>query len=168
MFKVYEPCFTAGCTVVPFHVDTTVIGFFDPVAATFGVSSNVTFPFGLNWTAYDGTLFGPGTYTFSTINTATDVTITVNPGEIGGHILWSSTTTSDIFLKWDAEGTSLDFVEDLDGIPGYRQVDGTVPNFSLSFDLSQQPYIVPLPAAVWLFGSGLLGLVGMARRKNKN
>jgi len=25
--------------------------------------------------------------------------------------------------------------------------------------------IVPLPAAVWLFGSGLLGLIGMARRK---
>jgi len=25
--------------------------------------------------------------------------------------------------------------------------------------------IVPIPAAVWLFGSGLLGLVGMARRK---
>ena len=24
---------------------------------------------------------------------------------------------------------------------------------------------VPIPAAVWLFGSGLLGLVGMARRK---
>ena len=25
--------------------------------------------------------------------------------------------------------------------------------------------VVPIPAAVWLFGSGLLGLVGMARRK---
>ena len=25
--------------------------------------------------------------------------------------------------------------------------------------------VVPVPAAVWLFGSGLLGLVGMARRK---
>jgi len=24
---------------------------------------------------------------------------------------------------------------------------------------------VPLPAAAWLFGSGLLGLTGMARRK---
>jgi hypothetical protein len=24
---------------------------------------------------------------------------------------------------------------------------------------------VPVPAAFWLFGSGLLGLVGMARRK---
>jgi hypothetical protein len=27
------------------------------------------------------------------------------------------------------------------------------------------PSLVPIPAAVWLFGSGLLGLVGMARRK---
>lgn len=26
--------------------------------------------------------------------------------------------------------------------------------------------VVPIPAAVWLFGSGLLGLVGVARRKN--
>ena len=25
--------------------------------------------------------------------------------------------------------------------------------------------VVPIPAAVWLFGSGLLGLVGVARRK---
>jgi hypothetical protein len=24
---------------------------------------------------------------------------------------------------------------------------------------------VPVPAAVWLFGSGLLGLIGVARRK---
>jgi hypothetical protein len=27
---------------------------------------------------------------------------------------------------------------------------------------------VPVPAAVWLFGSGLLGLVGIARRKKRN
>ena len=25
--------------------------------------------------------------------------------------------------------------------------------------------VVPLPAAVWLFGSGFIGLIGMARRK---
>ena len=25
--------------------------------------------------------------------------------------------------------------------------------------------VVPIPAAVWLFGSGLLGLIGVARRK---
>ena len=29
------------------------------------------------------------------------------------------------------------------------------------------PSAVPVPAAVWLFGSGLLGLVGVARRKKK-
>lgn len=27
--------------------------------------------------------------------------------------------------------------------------------------------VVPIPAAVWLFGSGLLGLVGVARRRNR-
>ena len=27
------------------------------------------------------------------------------------------------------------------------------------------PVVVPVPAAVWLFGSGLLGLIGIARRK---
>lgn len=27
------------------------------------------------------------------------------------------------------------------------------------------PTVIPVPAAVWLFGSGLLGLVGIARRK---
>jgi len=27
------------------------------------------------------------------------------------------------------------------------------------------PNPVPIPAAVWLFGSGLIGLVGIARRK---
>ena len=30
---------------------------------------------------------------------------------------------------------------------------------------SVEPNVVPVPAAVWLFGSGLLGLVGVARRK---
>ena len=30
-----------------------------------------------------------------------------------------------------------------------------------------QPPPIPIPAAVWLFGSGLLGLVGVARRKTK-
>ena len=28
-----------------------------------------------------------------------------------------------------------------------------------------EPEVVPVPPAIWLFGSGLLGLVGMARRK---
>jgi len=44
---------------------------------------------------------------------------------------------------------------------GAETVGGTA---DFSFDLNFNTP-VPLPAAVWLFGSGLLGLVGMARRK---
>jgi hypothetical protein len=33
------------------------------------------------------------------------------------------------------------------------------------FSIGGQRSIVPIPAAVWLFGSGLIGLIGVARRK---
>ena len=36
--------------------------------------------------------------------------------------------------------------------------------FSVVFDYTPTPTAVPLPGAVWLFGSGLLGLAGMKRR----
>jgi len=32
-------------------------------------------------------------------------------------------------------------------------------------DFTEASAVVPVPAAVWLFGSGLLGLVGLSRRK---
>ena len=35
----------------------------------------------------------------------------------------------------------------------------------ITFYDTTPPFVVPVPAAVWLFGSGLLGLVGVARRK---
>ena len=34
-----------------------------------------------------------------------------------------------------------------------------------SYDGTFEVSSVPVPAAVWLFGSGLLGLIGVARRK---
>ena len=36
---------------------------------------------------------------------------------------------------------------------------------SYSMSITAAATVVPVPAAVWLFGSGLLGLVGVARRK---
>jgi len=39
------------------------------------------------------------------------------------------------------------------------------PDGAGSLKIDGAPAVVPVPAAVWLFGSGLLGLVGIARRK---
>jgi hypothetical protein len=39
-------------------------------------------------------------------------------------------------------------------------------DFSASGGIAKIGAVVPVPAAVWLFGSGLLGLVGIARRKS--
>ena len=47
--------------------------------------------------------------------------------------------------------------------PATVGVKVSVDNFSLNAPNTPNP--VPLPAAVWLFGSGLLGLIGVARRK---
>ena len=48
-------------------------------------------------------------------------------------------------------------------ITGYGTIDGQQHAFLLT-NISA----VPVPAAVWLFGSGLLGLIGVARRKSAN
>lgn len=38
-------------------------------------------------------------------------------------------------------------------------------NGTLTYHVAAAPAVVPIPAAAWLFGSGLLGLVGIARRR---
>jgi len=48
-------------------------------------------------------------------------------------------------------------------IPGVT-TDSTFSNVQLSFGTTPET-VVPIPAAVWLFGSGLLGLIGIARRR---
>ena len=65
------------------------------------------------------------------------------------------------FLAADAGGgVSLLFKADCGANPTCR-FDAVIDNVSIVTDVSA----VPVPAAAWLFGSGLLGLVGVARRK---
>ena len=154
------------------------VGFFPDVTGdigggAFSVASPSTF-FGLNWTAHSGTTFGPGTYTFDASNaqdgSAMYTGIVVGAGQVGGHILFNYNTAVDIDVinVWDvttaAGVTSYVSTDgDGDGKRGIAMIDGAFPGFSANFDFTTAA--VPVPAAVWLFGSGLLGLVGVARRK---
>jgi hypothetical protein len=59
---------------------------------------------------------------------------------------------------------------DGDGVMGIPMATGgPFAGFNANFNanMAMTPDAVPVPAAVWLFGSGLLGLVGIARRKKK-
>jgi hypothetical protein len=48
---------------------------------------------------------------------------------------------------------------------GTAALTGSGATLALSFTGNGAPPPVPLPAAVWLLGSGLLGLAGVARRR---
>lgn len=55
-----------------------------------------------------------------------------------------------------------------DGYSGIAMDNGPFLLHNANFDIYTVTFkgeVVPVPAAVWLFGSGLLGLVGVARRK---
>jgi hypothetical protein len=60
--------------------------------------------------------------------------------------------------------TAMDFEVDISGdvIPGSTAGLST---FSLTFNLVEPPPPVPVPAAVWLFGTALIGLVGFSKRR---
>lgn len=59
-----------------------------------------------------------------------------------------------------------------DSISGSPMIDGPFTGLNVNFDIGSGNSLevlsvssVPVPAAVWLFGSGLIGLIGVARRK---
>lgn len=54
-----------------------------------------------------------------------------------------------------------------DGIAGTPTPDGPTVSFNYVFDVTSLTVtsVVPIPAALWLFGAGALGLFGVARRR---
>jgi hypothetical protein len=95
----------------------------------------------------------PATYYLLTTGTSSipiyNTSLTGTPLSQTGVGTWAGTLVS-------AGRMSSDWGAIFDGTP-YTEI----------FNITVTGTPVPIPAAVWLFGSGLLGLVGMARRKQK-
>ncbi|MFC1589228.1 immunoglobulin-like domain-containing protein [Pseudomonadota bacterium] len=128
-----------------------VVGSFG--SGTWGVSSSTVF-FGQNWTAHSGTTFGPGTYSFATVQGGTYTGVTVGAGQVGGHILfnWGVVADIDVVNVWDVattpvtvdaafigfQYTSTDVIAlnpaGPDGILGLGMLDGAFVGFNANFD----------------------------------
>ena len=89
------------------------------------------------------------------------------PSAVWADVMWNPICTVPNGAALTSSSTS----------PCFSFYDDSVPNqvsFSLTLDATMETLTiqavnspVPVPAAVWLFGSGLLGLVGIARRSKK-
>ena len=128
------------------------------------------------WDFDNGTVTINNTTTFfaAGVWTAHDVTFTDTgssyapaggAGAVNMLFDWSVNTNIPVTETWDVDVTA--------GVATVSVISGVItaaspvfPGFQPHFtgNLSQ----VPVPAAVWLMGSGLVGLVGVARRRRKS
>jgi hypothetical protein len=120
----------------------------------------------------------PGTLDFTTSDSAHDAVTAVNAAltaadiaEVGPDALDGGTVTYRV--GWETFEADIGGVESLWVWEGFTEgVDPWVsPNDPepVIYNADSRMYadftVVPVPAAVWLFGSGLLGLIGISRRK---
>ena len=128
-------------------------------------------PYGLTGTFDVLSIFGSGIVVDCSAGTVDPVTGCDNPDapwlygeEFGVNLIWNSDWFSGNILP-----TSIPALENLVGIYGHGDnwsdgtEDGTI---DIEFNAASSSIsAVPVPAAVWLFGSGLIGLIGIAKRK---
>jgi hypothetical protein len=118
---------------------------------------------------------GGGIYTHTALHTITGGVawmdsaetwdVTIGNGNPGGTFDWFTVAVQEI-----GHGIALGHVDD---IAGLDMMDGSYSAEQTVLSANDIDHItsiygvaaVPIPAAVWLFGSGLMGLIGIARRR---
>jgi len=176
----------------PFTVESEIISSTNTFTTTSGEvlqETAVGTPYDVEWMPYTGGDFsfifadevGYGTITeaFSSgthttiadsdiYSSAQTVNWTVGDNQFGVHgiIDWND-TMADFFVVWDIvnNGSVIDYIAsdmDGDGIRGFQFVNGAFQGVNYALDVT---LVTPIPATAWLFGSGLIGLFGLAKRK---
>ena len=104
------------------------------------------------------------------VSTDIDVAIVWNQNALWADPDGSSSPVNDLWLGLNGDAPDPSLIWQLvstdadgDGFNGITMVDGQLQGFSANYNFDR---VVPVPAAVWLFASGLIGLVGLARRKH--
>lgn len=130
-------------------------------------------PVTVSGTFDDGVLAGgTGTILFTGLNTFTvtagDIEFTPDEVFAGTPELWLNAMTID-YLSGGFNFYATDLVTGAIFDSLFNEFDGEDIHMGLIsgewLSFSTTPVVIPVPAAVWLLGSGLLGLVGVARRK---
>ncbi|MDY6954643.1 MAG: VPLPA-CTERM sorting domain-containing protein [Thermodesulfobacteriota bacterium] len=123
-------------------------------------------PVKIGWETNDGTVTltqvgGTDKITFGTAQTGEhydgfDFTLTGDPGDTLTFKLessWFNTTNDGVYIGQSYASV----LDNCDDATGFRSTDGSERHFIISAP-------VPVPAAVWLLGSGIIGLIGIGRR----
>jgi len=122
--------------------------------------------------ANQGAIFGGGLLYSTQTNTAGKFkcdsgftgTIVKNCLYDGANLGGPAPTKNQVWMLASTDGNA-------DGVMGIPMApNGPFAGFNANFNanMTATPKVVPVPAAVWLFGSGLIGLVGIARRKKSS
>jgi hypothetical protein len=146
-----------------FNANGGVSDFYAELDGLWSIDSPVTSDIGAVVVA----LGGPDNWSYETYMSFTDTTN--NIGFVDGlHHSGGITTqewmdspdpVADYFLVNSDRTIAFQWCSDIPNNPNYSQ-GRTCGDATMTFAA------VPIPAALWLFGSGLLGLVGLARRRN--
>ena len=159
---------------------SSAIGIYDDVSGVMNLSGSAEI-IGA-WSADGDIVTVPGTYSMDTGISGLITGIEVGTDQWFGPLFfdWGASTNIDGALVWNVTVNpdssisllSTDVISDLfptgSGVPGHPSISGPTLGFAYSVDLLLTPTAVPVPAAFWLFGSGLLGLLGASRRKKLN
>ena len=145
-----------------------VVGTVDTGAGTGKFTSGGTPFFGHAWTATVAAGFessGPGSWNFNTASGAESTgtyNFTLAPGQVAMGVLldWNGNVGIPVLNILNADGSGVDI--DGDGTLGTQIIASAITSAPMGFAGTT---IVPVPAAAWLMGSGLIGLAGFARRR---